>query len=68
MKIKQLLSIKDTLRFILDRHGEKIDMETKVDIDSTLNFINNVIIDAEKERKRRRLAHVTYQLRVDFSD
>jgi len=50
MKIKQLISIKDTLKYILDRHGEKIDNTTKVDIDDTLNFVNNIIIDAGKKK------------------
>ena len=61
MKLKQLISIKETLRYILDKHGEKIDSSTKVDIDDTLDFISNIIADAKKEKKNISI----YQLRVE---
>ena len=63
MKLKQLVSIRDTLKYILDKHGEKIDNNTKVDMDNTLNFINNIITDAKKEKKGRT---VLYALRIEY--
>lgn len=66
MKLKQLVSIRDSMQTILKEYGSQLSTDTKVDFDDTMNLISNIITDAEKERRDAKRPYVIYDLRVEF--
>ena len=68
MKLKQLVTIRDSMQKIRNKYGEKLSNETKVDFDATIDVFNNIITDAEKERDKRvsTIDHLIYHLRVEL--
>jgi len=68
MKLKQLISIRDSMQKVRNVYGSELSNDTKVDFDDTINFLNNIIDDAEKERKTSMLTrdHVIYQIRIEL--
>jgi len=68
MKLKQLVSIRDSIQKARNVYGSELSNDTKVDFDDTINFLNNIIDDAEKERKTSMLTrdHVIYQIRIEL--
>lgn len=68
MKLKQLVSIRDTMKIILKEYGEQLTNVTKVDFDDTIDVFSNIIDDAEKERRLSLPTrdHIMYHIRIDL--
>lgn len=63
---KQLVTIRDSMKKIVNEYGDRLSSETKVDFDETINFLSNIISDVEKERTKAKLPYIIYQLRVEL--
>ena len=68
MKLKQLVSIRDSLQVILKEYGSQLSTDTKVDFDDTIDFVSNIILDAERERSRSVVVrdNIIYALKVEL--
>jgi len=66
MQLKQLVSIRDSMKAIVAEYGSQLSVGTKVDFDDTIDYVSNIILDVERERKNARLPYVIYQIKVNL--
>ena len=66
MQLKQLVSIRDSMKAIVNEYGSQLSCGTKVDFDDTIDYVSNIILDVERERKNARLPYVIYQIKVNL--
>ena len=66
MKLRQLVTIKNSMQKTVDEHGDKFSNDTKVDFDETINFLSNIISDVENEMKKARQPYIIYQLKIEL--
>jgi len=66
MQLKQLVSIRDSMKAIVKEYGSQLSVGTKVDFDDTIDYVSNIILDVERERKNARLPYVIYQIKVNL--
>jgi len=66
MTYKELVSIRDTIKKVLEEHKDEISNNTKVHCDSTVNYLSNLILDVEKEMKFAKRPYITYNLKIEF--
>jgi len=68
MKIKQLISIRDSMQAIVKEYGSQLSIGTKVDFDDTIDFVSNIILDAEREGSKSIVIrdHMIYNLKIEL--
>ncbi len=68
MKLKQLVSIRDSMQTIVKEYGSQLSIGTKVDFDDTIDFVSNIITDAEKERRKaiESQPYIIYDIKVEL--
>ena len=66
MTHNQLVSVRDTIKKLSEEHKEELSPQDKKHCDDTVDFLSNIILDVEKERKFARHSYMIYDLRIEF--
>jgi len=63
MKLKKLKFINKTLTKIRNDYSKSVSNDAKIDMDEVIDFFNNIIVDASKEKEKNKT--LLYRIRIE---